>query len=300
MTEGAIFASIFAIIAFLTVFLPVLGSILLWILPIPFIVYTVRNGWKYGIMLWVVASFVSFIIGGVLLLFVAVMFGSSGVVVGELFKRKKSAIVVLIGGSLAYIINLIANFIISIIVLDLHPIKVIQDLMRESIETAEAMLKAVGQDPGTQFAQLTEFIDRLMVLSPSLIITTGIFYALFIQLLSYAVLKRIGEDVPKFKPFRDWSFPKSFLWYYLITSIFVLTGLTEDTALYMVVLNLFPILEIAMTIQGLAVIMFYCHVKKFSKSIPLIIIFVTIIASPLLYLYRILGIIDLGFELRKK
>lgn len=300
ITEGAIFAAIFALISFMTVILPILAPILLWILPLPFIVYTVRNGWKAGLMLWVVASFVSLIIGGVILLFSAIIFGSSGIVVGELYRRGKTAFTVLFGGSLAYIANLIFYFILSIVVLDLHPIKVIQELMKESVQTAEAMLIAVGQDPGTQLEPLVEFIDRLTILAPSLIISTGVFYALFIQLIAYAVLKRIGEKATRFKPFREWTFPKSFLWYYLVTSIFILVGLDEGSALYIVAWNLFPILEIAMTIQGLAVVLFYTHAKGFNKSISYIIIFVTMIAPFLLYIYRILGIIDLGFELRKR
>ncbi len=300
MTEGAIFAAIFAILAFATVVLPIFGSILIWILPLPFIIYTVRNGWKPALMLWAVASFVSFLIGGPILLLSAFMFGSSGIVVGELFRQKKPAFTVLLGGSLAYIVNLLLIFIFSIVVFDLHPIKVIQELMLESVQSAEAMLVAIGQDPGAQLEPLVDFIDRLIFLAPSLLISTGIFFALFIQLIAYAVLKRLRIKVARFKPFREWAFPKSFLWYYLVASLFILFGLEEGTALYMVMWNLFPLLEIAMTIQGIAVVLYYFHVKGFHKSVPIIVIVVTFFAPFLLYIYRILGIIDLGFELRKR
>jgi uncharacterized protein YybS (DUF2232 family) len=300
LTEGAIFSAIFTLIAFMAVILPIIGSFLIWVLPLPFIVYTVRNGWKAGLMLGVVATFVSFFIGGLLLIPTAILFGSSGVVVGELYRRKKSAFTVLLGGSLAYIANLILYFVLSIIIFDLNPIKVIQELMTESVKTAETMLVAMGQDPGTQLIQYLEFIDKLAILAPSIIISTGFFFALLVQLLAYAVLKRIGEKVSQFKPFREWTFPKSFLWYYLVASILILVGLEEGTSLYIVMSNLFPLLEIVMTIQGLAVIFFYFHVKKFNKSIPIVIMIVTVVAPFLLYIYRILGIIDLGFELRKK
>ncbi|WNF37163.1 DUF2232 domain-containing protein [Bacillaceae bacterium IKA-2] len=302
LTEGAIFAAIFAVIAFMAVFLPIIGSFLMWILPIPFIVYTVRNGWKAGLILGVVATLVSFIIGGLLLIPMAILFGSSGVVVGELFRRKKSAFIVLLGGSLAYITNLILYFVLSIVIFDLNPIKVIQELMMESIKAAESMLSTIGQDPGSQLDPYLGFIDQLVYLAPSIIISTGIFYALLVQLIAYAVLKRIGEKVneSRFKPFRDWAFPKSFLWYYLVASIFILIGLEEGTTIYIVMSNLFPLLEIAMTIQGLAVIFYYCHAKNFNKSIPIGLIIVTFFIPNLLYIYRILGIIDLGFELRKR
>lgn len=300
LTEGAIFAAIFALIAFMTIILPLIGSFLIWILPLPFIVYTVRNGWKAGLMLWVVASFVSFIIGGLILVFTAIIFGSSGIVVGELFKRQKSAFIVLLGGSLAYIANLIIFFVFSIIIFDLNPIIVVQELMIESVKTAETMLTTIGQDPSPQLAPFMEFIDQLIFLAPSIIISTGVFYALLIQLVAIAVLKRIGEKVTRFKPFREWAFPKSFLWYYLVTSILILIGLEEGTTLYIVVWNLFPLLEIAMTLQGLAVIFYYSHVKEYTKAIPIGLVVVTFIIPNLLYIYRILGIIDLGFEVRKR
>ncbi len=300
MTEGAIFAAIYGLLAFMTVILPILASVLMWILPLPFIVYVVRNSWKPGLMLLVVASFVSFVIGGVILILSAVVFGTSGIVVGELIRRKKTAFTVLLGGSLAYIANFMLFFILSIVVFDLHPIKVIQDIMMESVNAGKGMLLAIGQDPSAQLDQLVEFIERLIYLAPALIISTAVFYALFTQLISYAILKRIGVKFEGFKPFRDWTFPKSFLWYYLIASIFILIGLEEGTTLFIVMWNLFPLLEIAMTIQGLAVVFFYCHAKGLNKSIPIILVIVSIIAPFLLYIYRILGIIDLGFELRKR
>ncbi len=300
MTEGAIFAAIYALLAFMTVILPILASVLMWILPLPFIVYVVRNSWKPGLMLLVVASFVSFIIGGPVLIISAILFGTGGIVVGELIRREKSAFTVLLGGSLAYIANFILFFILSIVVFDLHPIKVMQEIMMESVYAAKGMLQAIGQDPGGQLEQLVEFIERLIYLAPSIIISTAIFYALFTQLIAYAILKRIGEKIVGFKPFREWTFPKSFLWYYLVASIFILVGLEEGTTLYIVMWNLFPLLEIAMTIQGLAVVFFYCHAKGFNKSIPIILVIVSMIAPFLLYIYRILGIIDLGFELRKR
>lgn len=301
MTEGALFAAIFTLIAFMTTYLPLLGSIFIWILPLPFIVYSVRNGWKAGLFLWVVATLVSFLVGGLLMLFSAILFGSGGIVTGELYRRKKSAFTVLLGGSLAYIGNFIFYFILSIVVFDIHPIKAIQQVMLESIQGAEEMLLAIGQESTAQLGPFYEFIDRLIFLAPSLIITTGVFYALIVQLISYSVLKRIGEKtVARFQPFREWTFPKSFLWYYLVTSIFILIGLEEGTTLFIVMWNLFPLLEIAMTIQGLAVVFYYFHAKGVNKSIPVILLIVSFVLPFLLYIYRILGIIDLGFELRKR
>ncbi|MBU8905777.1 YybS family protein [Desertibacillus haloalkaliphilus] len=300
LTEGAIIAALFAILLFLTLYLPIIGSIVIWLLPIPFIVYVYRHGLKAGLILWFVAFFVSFIIGGLLVLPLTLMFGSGGIVVGELYRRKKSAFAVLLGGSLTYIANLLLSFIASIVLFGIHPIEAIQEMMLQSIATAEGMLGAVGQESTEQLQPMYDMIDQLIHLAPVMLIVTGIGFALIIQLIASVVLRRLGGQVEPLPRFREWRFPRSFLWYYLAVSLFIIIGVEEGSTLYVVVWNLFPILEIAMTIQGLALIFYYFHVKKVSKAVPIIILILGFVIPFLLYLIRILGIIDLGFDLRKR
>ncbi|UTW70602.1 hypothetical protein KHA80_10660 [Anaerobacillus sp. HL2] len=59
--------------------------------------------------------------------------------------------------------------------------------MRESVKSAEAMLVAIGQEPSEQIIQLMDFVDRLLYLSPSLIIATELFmhYSFNLFLLLY-------------------------------------------------------------------------------------------------------------------
>lgn len=300
LTEGAIIASLFAIILFLTLYVPLVGSIIVWLLPVPFIIYVLRHGLKSGLTLWFVTFFLSFIIGGVIVLPLTLLFGSGGLVVGELYRRNKDAFAVLLGGSLAYIINLVLYFIGSIVIFDIHPIRAIQEAMLQSVKTAEQMLTTIGQESTEQLEPFLAMIEQLDDLTPSMIILTGISFALIIQLIASKIVRRLGHDVSRFKPFREWQFPKSFLWYYLIASLFIIFGVEAGTTLYVIIWNLFPILEIVMTIQGLSFIFFYCYEKKISKALPISIIIVGFILPFILYLVRILGIIDLGFDLRKR
>lgn len=300
LTEGAIMAALMTLIAFISFTVPLIGSILILAIPIPLVVYTTRHGSKPGIMLWVVANLVSLIIGGPTLVLGTVLFGGTGIVIGELILRRKSAFIVLFGGSLANISALILSFIFSIVVLDIHPMKMIQETMKDSIQTAEKMLIAIGQEPGNQYDPILTMIDQLNYITPALIIITGVVYAILVQLLSVSVLRRIGVTAPKFKPFHEWSFPKSFLWYYLIVSILFVIGFDEGTLLFTIIFNLTPILEMIITIQGLAVVFYYFHIKRVNKAVVVVIVVLSILLPPILLIYRILGIIDLGFELRKR
>ncbi|MGO4889040.1 YybS family protein [Anaerobacillus sp. MEB173] len=300
LTEGAIIAALFAIILFLTLYVPIVGSIVIWLLPIPFIIYVLRHGLKSGLSLLVVTFFVSFIIGGVIVLPLTFLFGTGGIVVGELYRRKKNAFTVLLGGSLTYMANLILYFAGSIVLFDIHPIRAIQEMMLQSVQTAENMLIGIGQENTDQLESFITLIERIDDLTPSMIILTGVTFALIIQLIAKIVVTRLGHDVEGFKPFRNWMFPKSFLWYYLIVTLFVIFGVEEGTSLYLIVWNLFPILELIMTIQGLSLIFFYCHHKQIAKALPISIVIAGFIFPFVLYLVRILGIIDLGFDLRKR
>lgn len=65
-------------------------------------------------------------------------------------------------------------------------------------------------------------------------------------------------------------------------------------------MNVTPLLEIAMIVQGAAVMFYFAHVKKISKALPIIILFSALVIPIITFFVRILGIIDLGFDLRSR
>lgn len=293
-------ASLYLIVLLLTLYVPFLGLLIVWFLPLPFIIYVIRHSIKPGILLWFVALMVTFIVGGPTLLPLTFLFGSGGIVVGELYRRKKPGLAILLGGALTYISNLILFFVISILVFDIHPIVMLQEMMRQSIETAELALGQMGQEASQQLEAYYQFIDQMNMLAPLFFIFVGTSYALFIQLICGVVLKRLRFEIPMLPPFREWRFPKSFLWYYLIVLIVMLIGVQEGTTLFIALVNLFSILEFIMVIQGLSFIFYFCYIKGISRAIPIIAIIIIFIFPGGLHLVRILGIIDLGFDLRSR
>ncbi|WP_017725820.1 YybS family protein [Halalkalibacterium ligniniphilum] len=300
LTEGAIIAALFAILLFLTLYMPFISMVTVWLLPLPFIIYTLRHSLKQAILLWFAAFGVSFMIGGLLALLPVFMFGTAGIVIGELYRREKSPLAVLLGGSLTYIAWMLIFFVGSIVVLDANPLDFAQESMRQSVETAEQVIVSMGQEPAEALEQMNELIDLMVYMAPVMIIMVGIVLAVISQLVSVPVLRRLRHEVQPFPPVRTWSFPKAFLYYYLIVVILTMVGMEEGSTLYIAIWNLFPILEVVMTIQGFAVIFFYCHQKQLSKALPIIILIGSLIVTPLLFFVRILGIIDLGFDLRKR
>jgi uncharacterized protein YybS (DUF2232 family) len=74
----------------------------------------------------------------------------------------------------------------------------------------------------------------------------------------------------------------------------------EGTYLYTAIINLTYILQFLMIFQGYTFLFSFFHHNGLSKSVSVIIAIVTFLIPIFLYIIGILGIIDLGFDLRKK
>lgn len=91
LLEGAILISIFAIISLLVVYLPLLGAILLFALPLPIILYTIRHGLKPGVWMGLASLPVSFIVSSFTGLTGAFTAACTGIAMGYYFKRNSPA-----------------------------------------------------------------------------------------------------------------------------------------------------------------------------------------------------------------
>lgn len=97
--------------------------------------------------------------------------------------------------------------------------------------------------------------------------------------------------------------PKSLLWYYLIIMVASLFIDPSDGIAYTIAINLMFCLQFFVMLQGYSFLFFISDLKKWNKAIPVIIVIFSILlpfASIVAPFVRILGIIDLGFSLRKK
>ncbi|MBU9722317.1 MULTISPECIES: YybS family protein [Bacillaceae] len=300
LREGAIYLGIYLLLAVITLLIPLIGLFTLFLLPIPFVIYTNKNGLRPGILLGLISFFALFLFIGPAALPLTVGFTIGGIVIGELYRRRKNAFGVLQGGALAFIAALLLNFIGSIVLVGVNPINEMQNILHESIETTEEMLFMFTFEEEAYLEVVEEFVDLLSYVAPTIIIMIGIAFAFIVQWLSSRFLRAKNLEVSLFPPFREWTFPKAVIWYYLIVYIIILMDIEVGSPLFIVTANLRPLLETIMLIQGFSFIFFFFHHKNKGILMPVLIVIVSFILAPVLYLVRIVGIIDLGFELRKR
>ncbi|WP_077215198.1 YybS family protein [Bacillus dakarensis] len=302
LTEGALLLAIFAVLLLVTIYVPVLGMVVNLFLSLPFIMFSAKNNRKSSVLFLIGAIAISLIVGTVLSIPLAIAYGLTGIVIGDFIREKKSRIAGFIGGGIAFLISLVGQYAVSVAFFKVDFIKESMMLMEESIEQSTEMMSALGQSPDqAMLEQFQASIAMLEVLIPSLFVMASFMIVFFIQLLSFPIIKRFGIEVPKWMPFRELKLPKSLLWYYLIVLfISLMLNPEEGSYWFTALMNLSFILQFFMLLQGLSFIYYLSHRKKLSTFIPVLATVLTLFIPIFLYIVRLLGIIDLGFDLRKR
>lgn len=292
---------IYVLLLLITLFIPFLGMITLLAMVVPFVVYTARNGWKSGIWLIVIAGLLSVLLGSPLALALSIPASTVGVVMGHLIGNKSNRYAVLGAATGVYLINYILAYIVAIVLFNIDFMEVLEGMIRESMQASESIATSLGQENAKEgLEKMEEYLGYSTYLLPTMFVLTSFVHAFFSQLVTVFIVKRLKIPVSSFPPFRELKLPKSLLWYYLIVLVLTLMQPEQGSTLYMAVLNLSFILMLLMTVQGLSFIFFFCYEKKISKAVPITIVILSFLIPGLVYIIRMIGIVDIGFQLRER
>lgn len=302
LTEGAILLAIFAVMLLITLYIPVLSIIIIFFLALPFMLFGAKYDRKSTIVFILAAVLLSMILGSFLAMPLALLYGTTGAVMGALIREGKSRLAVTAAGAAAFLANTVADYAISVAFFNFNIIQKLFEILRQSFDDSLKLVKEMGQVPDEKMIkQFETMIDLLETLVPSMFVLSAFFGVFMIQLVSMPLLKRFGIRIPRWRPFRELALPKSILWYYLFTMLAAMAMSPEEgTYWFWALANLSFILQMLMVFQGLSLIFYITHVKGYPKAVPIIVTVLLFLLPFVLYIVRILGIIDLGFELRKR
>jgi uncharacterized protein YybS (DUF2232 family) len=296
LMEGALMLAFFTGLLLLTVYVPVLGLAVFFILPLPLMLFSSKHPLMNSLIVLLGSLVLGLLVGGPIALTLAFAIGTTAIVMGWCIKEKWDKLRIFMAATFTLLINIVLGYVLSIVFLNLN---LIEDSLEESKSTYYSLFEQVGQEPDQKLIEsLESSINLIQTLTPTMFLGMAASSALLFIWINFPILKKLGIEVPVFKPFREWMLPKSILWYYLIVLVVSMIAQPEQgTYLYTAVMNVLYVLQTLMAVQGLSFLYFLGHLKGWSKGI---LVLITIISIPLLYLVRILGIIDLGFNLRQR
>lgn len=300
ITEGAALLAIYAMLLLISMYVPILGTVVTFALP--FILLTIRYKISNAFVIFTAALFITVIVSQPMNLVKTTMFGLIGIVLGHMYKKQKKPVEILMAGTLAYLIGIMLIYVASIKFFNIDLMKQMQNMFNESMAQSEKIVTAAGMPISKEQKELfAQFNDVLQTLFPSLLVMVSVCFSWITVMISGSVLRKLKHDVIPWPKFKDIQLPKSIVWYYVVFILLSTFIKVEPTSyLHMVFSNLYVIFALLLVLQGLTFIAFLAHSKGFTKGVP-IISFIACMFIPMLFpLVTILGIIDLGISLRSK
>lgn len=303
LTDGALLTAIYIVLLLISVFVPLVEIIAIFLLPIPFIMFAYRYDWKPSLIMFGACILLTSIFATIFSIPVTVLMGLGGIMIGSGMYKKLSPYETWLRGTLGFIIGILFTFLISQLMFDMNFINEFNDMIDESMQMSKDLAEQVGLGGQTeeQLEMMEQQVNMLKDLIPVGVALIAIILAFISQWLGYKVINRLEKKKFSFPPFRDLRLPVSLIWIYFFALILTLFGFDPSSVLNHAINNVLVLAGLLMTIQGYSFIFFYAHQKNKSKAIPIICVVVTLLLSSfLLYLVRVLGIIDIGFRLRDR
>ncbi|MEO4055351.1 DUF2232 domain-containing protein [Solibacillus sp. CAU 1738] len=297
LTQGAMMIALFAVLIAIAFYIPIINVIATVFALLPIAWFSAKYDRTTAIMVATIAVVITFFFGGVMIIPFSLIFAAIGVAIGDALRTKKSKLFLLMSSSLTLLFTFVIQYIISLRLFEFDFIKDSMKLMRDSYEQALTLSEQLtGKQIVTQ-EYLNALFDMMEMALPASI-TLAVFALAFILIsVNLPILKRLGIEVPKFAAFKNMRLPRAILWYYLIVLIINLFVKPEiGTMLYVITLNFSFLLWVLFTLQGLSFIYFIIDEYMAPNFLKVLI---TLLAIPLLSFVILLGIIDLGFNLRE-
>lgn len=221
--DGFILGALLIVILLITLYVPVIGYISLFFLPVPIAIYGYRYGWVKSAFLGIIILFsisVFALYFFVMSLPIALVAMLAGVFIGEALKSKRHPYEVWGRGTIGYAIGFLILLLIIQLLSDQSLITEYQLIIKESLDSAQIFIEQVGITLSADDLRAIEK-DMLMVLEliPAILIVISMLYSIITQWLTHKVLNRLDQTNLAFPKFRSFQLPKVTLWIYFFVVI---------------------------------------------------------------------------------
>ncbi|KGX89246.1 YybS family protein [Pontibacillus marinus] len=300
--EGLIYASIYLALLLISLFIPAIGLITMFLLPIPFLIFSRRNGWKASLVLISVVLFITALAVHIVTLPFTIVAGFGGIALGSALHQDKSPYEAWAQGTVGYVVGLLLTYLISLWLFNINWIEEIRKTIDQSIANSVELIESVSGDVSQeQLKALESQFGNIPSMLPSIMGILAISFAFITLWIGFKILNKQFREHHYFPPVKKLSFPRVIIWYYFIALLVTFIEFENGSIWGDAAQNVYVLTGALFTIQGFSFMFAYADIKGLSKKMPIIGVVISLLFSfLLLYPVRILGIIDLGFSLRER
>jgi uncharacterized protein YybS (DUF2232 family) len=304
IVEGALLSAITAILFLASLYIPLLGTLISFLCPLPIIILCLRHNTKVALIALFIAFLLVTLLGGPYQGLIAVLgFGILGLALGIAIKKKFSLWEVLLVGSVTSFISKLLLMLIGLWLLGFNPLLLSLEQMEQGIMQSLSFSQNMGLDPEqleTIKDSLLQSLELIKIAFPAMLVLTSVFDTIINYWVAGKILKRFGFVLAPLVPFRQWRVGHSFFWSYLAgLFLLILNSRYNLPILQKIGLNIQLLFSIIFLITGLALlsyIFYYYQIKSVFFWIVCVIVF---IQPALSLIVTWMGIFDVWFDFRR-
>jgi len=300
--EGFIYASIYMALLLVSLFIPAIGLITMFLLPIPFLIFSRRNGWKASLIFISIVLFITTLAVHIVTLPFTIVAGLGGMALGSALHQEKSPYETWAQGTVGYVVGLLLTYLTSLWLFQINWIEEVRKTIDQSIANSVELIESVsGNVSQEQLEALESQFRNIPSMLPSIMGIMAIFFAFITLWIGFKILNKQFREQHSFPPVKELSFPRAIIWYYFIALLVTFIEFENGSIWGDAAQNVYVLTGALFTLQGFSFMFAYADIKGLSKKVPIIGVVISLLFSfLLLYPVRILGIIDLGFSLRER
>ena len=296
LVQGSMMVAIFTILMLISAYVPIIFIVGLIFAPLPIAWYSANYKRSSSILVAVVGCTLTTLTSGITMLPFAFILALIGVVIGNAIYLKKSKLYLFMSSGIAFLLSMTIVYVAYVQFAGINIIDMSLEILRENYEQSNELAKNVTGQVVFQPEIIEAMIKTIELTMPATVTISAFFAAFIIITLNLPVLKRLGLDVPKFAPFQNMRLPRSILWYYMIVLCINLFMRPEfGSTLDVIVLNVSYVLWMLLILQGISFLHYFISKKDMPNGVKWV---ATLLALPLSSFMILLGIVDLGFDLR--
>ena len=311
ITEGAVMASLTAVLALAGIFIPVINPIVMLIWTLPVVVICIRHGMKAGVATIAVAGILILIIATPVNAFNMLLCSvGPALFIGGGFHYKWSTEKTILYTAAAAAMGLAADLLISSWVMGVSVMRMFT-FDPELFEEVAGMIRDSGLMSSMFDSQeellesVREMFDTMHLMIPAALAIYGLFTALTNYAVARIVLRRLKEQVPPLTKLSTFRLPMPFLLGFITGfGILILCGtyFTDNILLMAAGQNITGVFMVLYAFQGFGLAFYY--IGKFAPQMQSTFRFILIFGILLtgfnsLMFISYAGVIDAFFDFRK-
>lgn len=308
LTETAILSAIVAILYVISTYMPFL-PLVSFLSAVPFAYIGLKFGEKYFANMLVVTLVIVFMFGGLLSAGALLLLGGiSGFVLMVFVKLKKSRSVTTAGLVFSFIISyslilVLFQYVYSVNIIDAFETFMIamRDEVILSAEGFEILTDKIAGENVADFytLQFDVIIFTVKTIFPYLIVFYSVLSSVLLMLLTYYSFEKSGIAIAKSGKFSEFKYEAHILWGTTIIAIlsYITINMNFVNSVTMAY-NLFFIIQLLFSIQGLAIVIFSMDKRNLSATAKTIMLIVLFLLRPMMIL-AVIGWVDAIFNFRR-